>query len=559
MTMLMRVERSRSPRSSAPSIAAQEAVLTDFARIYWAPPDEPDVPPWVGGRAAQVIRYRDRLVSQVEAATQELDLDLETGYSQLSKHTVVRWQTFTFFDDVARMTDVLFRGPIEPRHADEVDLRLHGAWRRLQATTIDFDEFANAVADFRVSAVRVAMILETARPPEANQMDGSFELPNARTLAGLLSLRCEKDDVDELLEMYRLVCQKLQGTTCTWCGDSFEECSAAGLFDGSDSLVIPTTVPKVVVPQCGHAIHTLCFGSQLIPDPEIRGLRGCCRRCGLSYAWSSIDVDPLINAFCLLFGSYVDKRAYEMRQDGEVANSVVVRIAEVCQNLSRELEGLVSPPSAWILLAKRHEFSDPETVSFIGDLVLRILSPAESECGNAQERLPMPPTGVVVGPDDRSESDGDRSIADEEDKHITEVYLPDKNSDSEQEFYTAMALVGTWRHSSGGEIIVQLVNDGATIVVHHPEQGRTETPVNDFFLADGSFRFFQFTGRLCDPPDRIIWNNGVSWLRIPSGCGMLGPPGPRVNAAANPQDEDFSDDCEIGGLPPVPDDGLCFM
>merc|ERR1712113_1358975 len=58
----------------------------------------------------------------------------------------------------------------------------------------------------------------------------------------------------------------------------------------------------------------------------------------------------------------------------------------------------------------------------IGDLVLRLLSPPlpdEYDTG----RLPLPPTGVVLGPDDHSDSDGNRS-EDEQDKHVTEVFLP---------------------------------------------------------------------------------------------------------------------------------------
>merc|ERR1712232_729152 len=221
------------------------------------------------------------------------------------------------------------------------------------------------------------MMLETARPPEAGQLDDAFELPDARTLASLLSLRCEKDETEELLEMYRLVCQKLQGVTCAWCGQPFDEFSSAGLFDGGDTLVIPAAIPKVFVPQCGHAVHTLCFGSQLIPDRDC-GPRGDCRRCGLGYAWTSIDVDPMINAFCLLFGAYVEKRARNMCEVGEVSNSVAMSVAEVCQAFSQELEGLVSPTSAWVILTKRHAFSEPDVVEAIGDVVLRLLMPLES-------------------------------------------------------------------------------------------------------------------------------------------------------------------------------------
>mmetsp|Transcript_66629 Transcript_66629/g.187660 ORF Transcript_66629/g.187660 Transcript_66629/m.187660 type:complete len:284 (+) Transcript_66629:3-854(+) len=264
------------------------------------------------------------------------------------------------------------------------------------------------------------MMLETARPPEACQHDGMFELPDARTLASLLLLRCAKDDVEELLEMYRLVCQKLQGTVCVWCNQAFDENSSAGLFEGSDVLVIPATVPKVLVPHCGHAIHTLCFGSQLLADSH-SGLRGGCRQCGLSYAWTSIDIDPMINAFCLLFGSFVDKKVLEMQVAGEVSRNTTLDIAEICQNFSLELCGLVSPASAWRLLTRRHTFSDPETVSIIGDVILSLLAPPEPQEVQSPS-LPMA-APAVIGPDDHSD-DADSAV-DARDEHLTEVFLGD--------------------------------------------------------------------------------------------------------------------------------------
>jgi hypothetical protein len=330
--------------------------------------------------------------------------------------TVARWQRYTFYDDVARMSDVLFRGPIVTRHADFVDLKLQSAWRRLHATIQDEDKYNSIVQDYRVSAVRVAMMLETARPPEADQIDGHFELPDARTLASLLSLRCEKDDFEELHEMYRLICQKLHGEECAMCGRCFDEGSSAGLFDGADTLVIPVTVPKVFVPQCGHAIHTLCFGEQLLPENS-DGMRGRCRFCGLPYAWTSIDVEPMVLAFCLLFGSYVDRRAQEIARVGEVIHSSIVNIARICDAFSQEVNGLISPASAWILLTKRHCFSEPpETIDIISDAVMQLIIPPE-----AGESVPLCQVGVI-GPEDRSD---DESVDGERDEHVMEVFVPD--------------------------------------------------------------------------------------------------------------------------------------
>mmetsp|Transcript_2045 Transcript_2045/g.4626 ORF Transcript_2045/g.4626 Transcript_2045/m.4626 type:complete len:442 (+) Transcript_2045:90-1415(+) len=421
----MNRSRSRSPlRIAAPSLEVRETVLAEFARHYWAPPDEEGAPPWIGKRASEVMRFRERMVAQAEVAVKGLDPDFGelrlAKCSQPFKDLVVRWQRFTFYEDVARMSDVLFRGPIEPYHADSIDIRLHQAWRSLRTANQNLQEITAAVTEFRVSAVRVAMLLETARPPEADAFDSLFELPDARTLASLLTLRCEKDDMKELLEVYRLVCQKLVGMTCTWCGKPFDEHSTAGLFDSGENLLVPATVPMLFVPQCGHAVHTVCFGPQLIPDQKDCGVRGRCRRCGLTYAWTTIDIDPMINAFCLFFGPYVDKRTQEMCIAGEVSETAALSIAEVCQNFSLELGGLVSPASAWILLTKRHAFAEPEIIDLLSLSVMQFLVPQENAELERQDFVEP----AVVGPDDRS----DESL-DEEDRHVTEVFLADPNID----------------------------------------------------------------------------------------------------------------------------------
>jgi len=284
------------------------------------------------------------------------------------------------------------------------------------------------------------MILETARPPEASHFDSSYALPDARTLSSLLSLRCEKDDAEELMEMYRLVCSKLSGERCAWCSGTLDESSSAGLFDGH-TLAIPSTVPKVLVPQCGHPIHTLCFGSQLLPDQRCGGMRGHCRRCGYSYAWSSIDVDPIVSAFCLLFGSYVDKRASEMHAEGEIFRSAIDSMVEICHGFSQELCGLVAPASAWTMLVKRHAFEcHPDAINVINECVLNILAPLEDP--ELCSEVPKEPQGplvhtAVVGPEDRHDSDEALSDASsgliEERKHLTEVFLPDEDAASDLE------------------------------------------------------------------------------------------------------------------------------
>eukprot|EP00930_Biecheleria_cincta_P084125 TRINITY_DN73616_c0_g1_i1.p1 TRINITY_DN73616_c0_g1~~TRINITY_DN73616_c0_g1_i1.p1 ORF type:complete len:478 (+),score=99.44 TRINITY_DN73616_c0_g1_i1:134-1567(+) len=384
---MRRRDRSRSSaRLHAPTAEEQEKTLAGFAQHFWLPPDNFNTPPWQGERAARIVHYRHRLLSEVEDAVGDYGpLGCVCEFGDQSKEVTSRWQRFAFWDDVARMSDVLFRGPIEPRHADEIEMRLHDAWRRLRSSIADLHEFSALTIDFRVSAVRLVMMLETERPPEAAQLDGQFELPNARTLASLLSLRCEKDDGEEVLELYRLLCQKLQGSTCVWCNEPFDESTSAGLFEGEMRYVVPTTVPKVFVPQCGHAIHTLCFGSQLIPESD-QSSRGDCRRCQMPYAWSSIDVEPMVNAFCLLFSPFVDKRAQDMNADGRISQSAIISIAEVCINFSLELAGLVSASSAWLLLARRGSFKHPDVVEIIGDEVMRLLNlPPEGDADDLTE------------------------------------------------------------------------------------------------------------------------------------------------------------------------------
>eukprot|EP00434_Breviolum_minutum_P040680 symbB.v1.2.036160.t1/scaffold5040.1/size31563/1 len=130
--------RSRSPlRECTLSEEEQEALQLEFARYYWLPPEGND-PPWLGTRALRLTRYRLKLLGEIEQLVDARDLD-QTGDSlrllcdpSIFARIRVRWQRFILLDDLARMSDVLFRGPIDSRHADEMDLRLHRAWRILR-------------------------------------------------------------------------------------------------------------------------------------------------------------------------------------------------------------------------------------------------------------------------------------------------------------------------------------------------------------------------------------------------------------------------------------------
>jgi len=128
----------------------------------------------------------------------------------------------------------------------------------------------------------------------------------------------------------------------------------------------------------------------------------------------------MINAFCLLFGNYVDRITRPMCEAGKVIREGVLSIAEVCQNFSLEANGLVSSTSAWMLLTKRHVFLDPEVVEAINDMVLDVLMPPDM----ARHPYPVQTSTAVIGPDDRSDEDSQ----DERDRqHVTEVFLPDQD------------------------------------------------------------------------------------------------------------------------------------
>ena len=393
--------RSRSPlRECTLSEEEQEALQLEFARYYWLPPEGND-PPWLGTRALRLTRYRLKLLGEIEQLVDARDLD-QTGDSlrllcdpSIFARIRVRWQRFILLDDLARMSDVLFRGPIDSRHADEMDLRLHRAWRILRYQIADLDVFTESTMDFRVSAVKMAMMLETGRPPEAVHFDAQFQLPDARTLSCLLSLRCDKDDPEELMELYRLLCSKLQGMSCSHCHEAFHEGSSCGLFDG-EQFTMPVTVPKVFVPPCGHAIHTICLGQQIIPtmDASSSDVRGRCRQCGVRYAWTGIDVDPMVNAFCLMFGPYVDRRAQEMMDEKELSATAIKSIAEICTNFSLELTGLVSASSIWLLLLRRHSFAEPHMVTLIGEEVMKYMTMPEGEDLEVPTLVPALPCEV---------------------------------------------------------------------------------------------------------------------------------------------------------------------
>lgn len=350
-------------------------MLAEFARHYWLPCDSPSTPPWSGERAKEVDRYRLWLVNQVEEAVGTPDLSL--GLTAPCPKTVVRWQRFVFFEALAKMSEILYRGPITPELSYEVDANLTLTWRTLTKTIRDMLEFSVLTKAYRVSAVSVVMMLEAARPPELSSCE-ELDLPDARTLTSLLSLRSDKDNIQEILEMYRLVYRKLEGFCCPLCHRPFEESASTGLWLG-DGAVVPIEVPKIFIPQCGHALHSSCFCTQLLREPQCSPACGRCRQCAAPYGWTPNDVDSLINIYCLMLGPKLDERAREGRTCRAIDTDALMNFVKASRNMSAELNEILSPASVWTLLIRRHRFKEGHFVDIIHHTVLDFLTPPPVE------------------------------------------------------------------------------------------------------------------------------------------------------------------------------------
>jgi hypothetical protein len=164
-------------------------------------------------------------------------------------------------------------------------------------------------------------------------------------------------------------------------------------------------------------------------------------------------MDAMVSAFCLMFGSYVDKRACEMAATDQIMRSSILSFAEICQSFSLELCGLMSSASAWVSLTKRHIFECPEEViNVITEAVLDILlGPPPGLDHPEADELPREPAAplvqpAVVCPEDRPDMDDALSDASsglrEDRKHLTEVFLPDVDSQSEGGFSEAQGFEG---------------------------------------------------------------------------------------------------------------------
>jgi len=434
--------RSRSPRPIVPpSLRDREALLAEFVRLYWEPPDFPDAPPWTGQRAAKLVDFRERLTSEAErvAAIGEDDDDRHINCEEaLDGRLVSRWQRFVAMYDLARMSDVLFRGPIESSHEVDIDVRLSRAMRRVHESVTDVGEFLRHVAEFRVSAVNVAILLETSRGTHVEQAGDCEDLPDARTLAGLLTRRCGNDGCEEVIEMYRLLCQKLAGVACPMCGEGFDEAESAGCWAVETGAPgSPTaSVPKVLVPQCGHAVHTACFGEHLSSNVGA-GPRGRCRCCGASFGWTSIDIDPLLSTFTEMNRTYFDSILVKVSDDVEDPLQDAIGVARACQNLAVESNGLVTAATAWLAIRHRYADSRPEVVDHFEGAMLQLLPLLEAERPCDRTPLEFLTESVVIGPEDRSDADDDASCssrsegAKEFERHVVEVFLPLPQSEFE--------------------------------------------------------------------------------------------------------------------------------
>mmetsp|Transcript_34641 Transcript_34641/g.73772 ORF Transcript_34641/g.73772 Transcript_34641/m.73772 type:complete len:482 (+) Transcript_34641:354-1799(+) len=432
--------RSRSPRAQAllpPPLEVREAFISDFAALFWLRNKSIEDPPWCGEREARIRQFRERLVGLAEQAAPANEdwideLLARPHRATIDKVLLSRWQRFTFFDDLARLSDVLFRGPIDGRHAHEVDVRLLAAWQRLDSASLVFAagpmHLNPKIRDYHISAVRIAVMLETERPLEEEE-----DIPDARTLATLLNLRCEKEGEEEVLEMYKVLCHKLTDCLCPGCSNPFDDVSSLGHFENPNS----GPVPKVLVPQCGHAMHSICFCSQLASDRAV-GHRGCCRYCGLEYAWTTADVDPMIDAFCLVFGPHVDLKVREMAKERIWSEETILGFVQACERFSAESNGLLGPATIWRVFMRRYRFSQEDTIIVVSEEVLARLDPA-ADPPTADRTVILWGTGVaVVDAEDESDTESGTSAPTEREAKndrtkVTNIFLASSELDPDPE------------------------------------------------------------------------------------------------------------------------------
>jgi hypothetical protein len=126
-----------------------------------------------------------------------------------------------------------------------------------------------------------------------------------------------------------------------------------------------------------------------------------------------------------------------MQAEDELNRNAILSIAEICQNFSLEMGGRVQPVSAWAMLRKRHNFEcSPDVLEVIHEVVLDILAPPPPELDDLPKEPPAPLVQTaVLCPEDRPEMDDCLSEASsgflEEQKHLTEVFLPDVDAYSD--------------------------------------------------------------------------------------------------------------------------------
>lgn len=330
--------RSRSPRRPNDiGDAEKNAQMHQFTLLYFCNESH---------RLAKIRAYRSGLLDKLRAGLR----NISTGHA-------------VFYDDLLRMSEVIFREePVEDIRASSLQYSLDATDRRLLRIINDemhgdIEAFDKMTAHHRVSAVHLALRLETGPV-------GTGASPDARTLMNLLAWRSELDPEDEVRQVYSLATMKLKFCgcgVCTLCQREFDV-DLLGVLENQEEIEdvraddLPFAVPKIIVPRCGHAIHSLCWCARLVaPTLGEDILWGHCSVCKVQFEWLQMDIRILQKVFRFVFSNYLcralekdgfDTMSTDLTMNGDVAQAASLA-ATICTNFQAEATNIITAPCEW--------------------------------------------------------------------------------------------------------------------------------------------------------------------------------------------------------------------
>jgi len=145
----------------------------------------------------------------------------------------------------------------------------------------------------------------------ALRLEAEGEGADARTLMSLLAWRSERDVEEEVRQVYGLATMKLKFSgvgSCHLCAREFDV-DTLGVLETEEELEeafqrgeeLPFAIPKIIVPPCGHAVHSICWCTRLVAsDREGEDRLGYCKEC-TKYTWYQIDTGILQKVFTFVF------------------------------------------------------------------------------------------------------------------------------------------------------------------------------------------------------------------------------------------------------------------